>query len=52
MSEMKWLAIMTMGIFAALFTAMAVEKYTDNQCKIAYSTSTKTADEIRRLCGR
>ena len=49
--EMKWLAIMTVGIFIALFTTVAVEKYSANQCKIAYVNSGKSAEDILKLCG-
>ena len=50
--EMKWLAIMTLGIFSALFTTVAVEKYSNGQCKIAYAASSKSAEDIVKLCGR
>lgn len=50
--EMKWLAILVIGVFSGLFTAIAVDKYSENQCKIAYAASNKTAEDIVKLCGR
>jgi hypothetical protein len=50
--ETKWLAIMMIGIMAVSMGALAVEKYTQGQCKLAYAQSTKTADEILKLCGK
>lgn len=50
--ELKWFAIAMVGIMSAGMAAVAVEAYTHNQCKLAYVQSTKTADEIIRICGK
>jgi hypothetical protein len=49
--EYKWLAILVVGVFSTMFTALAVEKYSVSQCKIAYVQSSKSAEEIIKLCG-
>jgi hypothetical protein len=48
--EFKWLAILIVGAFSAMFTALAVEKYSVSQCKIAYVQSSKSAEEITKIC--
>jgi len=48
--ESKWLAIMMIGTMAAGMTAVAVESYNESQCKLAYVQSTKTAEEINKIC--
>lgn len=48
--EANWLAIMISILFMGAFTALSVETYYRNQCKIAYAQSGKSADEIVKIC--
>lgn len=48
--EMKWLAIMIIGVMTAGMTAVSIESYTKSQCKLAYAQSFKTAEEINKIC--
>lgn len=50
--DMKWLAIMVVGVVTAGMGAAAIDFYTKGQCKSAYVQSTKTADEINKICGK
>lgn len=50
--EMKWLAIMMIGVMASGMGALAVTEYQQGQCKLAYVQSTKSADEINKICGK
>jgi hypothetical protein len=50
--EMKWFAIMVAVMFSAMFAGLAFEKYTENQCKIAFAGSNHTAEEIAKVCGK
>ena len=50
--EMKWFAILVVGVFSTMFTTIAFEKYSAGQCKIAYAGTNKSADEILKLCGK
>ena len=48
--DMKWLSIMMIGIMVAGMGGMAMTEYQKSQCKLAYAQSTKTADEINKIC--
>lgn len=50
--EAKWLSIMMVGVMSAFMGAVAVDEYSQGQCKLAYAQSTKTADEINKICGK
>ena len=48
--EGKWIAIMAIGMFAAMFAGIGLSEYSMSKCKIAYVQSNKTADEIKNIC--
>ena len=48
--EFKWAAICCIVVFGGALTAMAVEKYQVNQCRIVSVQAGKTADEIAKIC--
>lgn len=48
--EMKWFAIMVVGVMAAGMSAVAIESYTKSQCKLAYVQTAKSAEEINKIC--
>jgi hypothetical protein len=50
--ETKWLAISLAVLFGGTMTAAGVTEYQKGQCKIAYVQSTKTAEEISKICGK
>ena len=47
--ETKWIVLI---VLMGWFMVLAVDRYTGNQCKIAYVQSGKSADEIVKLCGK
>lgn len=49
--EIKWITIALMVTFSGGFAAVGIEKYSGSQCKIAYAASTKSAEDILKLCG-
>ena len=48
--EFKWIMIAVAVSFSALMAPMVVDKYASAQCRIAYTQSTKTAEEISKIC--
>lgn len=48
--ESKWLAICIVGAVFGMFAPLAVSKYAESQCKIAYVQTNKTAEEISKIC--
>jgi hypothetical protein len=48
--EIKWFMIAIAVIFGGGMAAAGVGEYQKGQCKIAYVHSTKTAEEINRIC--
>ena len=48
--EIKWVAIAVAVMFGAMFGAAAFESYAKNQCRAAYASSNRTADEIAKVC--
>ena len=50
--ETKWIAICVIGFSAAMFTPLAVMEYSKAQCKVSFSQSDKSADEIVKICGK
>jgi hypothetical protein len=48
--EIKWIMTAAAVIFTAMFTAVAVDKYSESQCKQAYIQSDKTAADIIKIC--
>ena len=50
--EAKWISISIAIIFGVIGIGIGVSEYQRGQCKIAYSQSTKTAEEIKTICGK
>ena len=48
--ELKWLAVMMVGIFGAMFLGMGVETYNRQQCRIAAIEAKMTPDDIAKVC--
>ena len=48
--EMKWLTILMIGLFGAMFIGIGFEKYTEGECLKQYSQSNRSAGEIRQIC--
>jgi hypothetical protein len=48
--DMKWYAIMMIGIVACGMGAVAVIDYSHNQCRAAALQAGKSADEIKEIC--
>jgi hypothetical protein len=49
--ETKWLAIMWVGIVAAMFTPLAVSEHGKSQCRIEAIKAGVEADKINTACG-
>ena len=50
--EIKWFAIIMVSVFTSMAVSIGIEKYSEGQCKIAYASSNKSAEDIVKLCGR
>lgn len=50
--EVKWIAICVIAFAAAMMAPVTISEYTRSQCKVSYSQSDKTADEIIKICGK
>jgi hypothetical protein len=50
--ELKWLSVALIVIFGGGMLAAGTTEYQKGQCKIAYSQSTRTAEEIKNICGK
>lgn len=48
--EMKWLAIMMIGLFGSIFIGMGFESYYHQQCRIAGIQAALPADQIEKVC--
>ena len=48
--ELKWLAIMMVGIFGAMFVGLGIETYNRQQCRIAAIEAKMPADDIAKVC--
>jgi hypothetical protein len=49
-TDMKWFAIVMIFIIGIPMAGLALEKYTVNQCRIAYASTNHTAEEIAKVC--
>lgn len=49
--EMKWLAIMVIGLFGAMFMGLGAQQYGENQCRIEAIKAGVEADKIKTACG-
>lgn len=50
--EMKWLAIMMVGIMGTAMVGLGVEKYQQGQCRVAAINRNMVASEIEKVCGK
>jgi hypothetical protein len=48
--EMKWFAIMMVGIVVAMSGSVAVSKHSERNCIASFAMSDRTADEIEKIC--
>ena len=48
--EAKWLAIMAVGMFVAMFMAVGVESYSRQQCRITAIQASMPAEQIEKVC--
>ena len=48
--ELKWAMITLSVLFGGAMCAAGMGEYQKGQCKIAYVQSTKTAEEINKIC--
>lgn len=52
MIEFKWLMVTFAVIMSILILGSAVEKYTDNQCRVAAISNNVPAEKIGQACGK
>ena len=52
MTEVKLFAGIIIVIMLGLFTMVIVSSFNQQQCRAVYVTSTKTADDIVKICGQ
>lgn len=50
--EAKWLAIMAVGMFVAMFMAVGVESYSRQQCRVTAQTLGVSVMDAVKLCKR
>ena len=50
--ETNWAMIALAILFGGAMTGAVVSEYQKGQCKIAYVQSTKTSEEISKICGK
>ena len=48
--ELKWLAVMMIGIFGAMFVGMGIESYNRQECRIAAIKANMPVDDIAKAC--
>ena len=48
--EMKWLAVMMMGIFGSMFIGLGIESYNHQQCRMAAIAAKMPVDDIAKAC--
>jgi hypothetical protein len=48
--EVKWAVIVMVVLFGGMFAGLSVEKYQQNQCRIASVQAGKSADDIAKIC--
>lgn len=50
--EVKWIMIMAMVSFAAMFAAIGIGEYSKSQCQIEGIRAGLTAEAIVKTCGK
>ena len=48
--ELKWLAIMMIGIFGAMFVGLGLESHNRQECRIAAIKASMPVDDIAKAC--
>lgn len=48
--EVKWLVIMAVGMYVAMFMAAGVESYNRQQCRITAIQASLPAEQIEKVC--
>ena len=48
--ELKWLAIMIIGLFGGMFVAVGVESHYRQQCRITAIQAAMPIDQIEKVC--
>ena len=48
--EAKWLAIMMIGIFGAMFVGLGFETYNHQQCRMAGIQAKMSVEDIAKVC--
>ncbi len=48
--EAKWISIAIAAVFVAIAAENAVDRYSESQCKMAYTQSNRSADDIAKIC--
>jgi preprotein translocase subunit YajC len=44
------LVVFLVTVFGGMFSGMAYQQYTKNECRKTYANSIRTADEILKIC--
>lgn len=50
--DLKWISITMIVLFGGMFAGVSYEAKSKAECRIAFSQSNKTADEIVKICGK
>jgi len=50
--ELKWIVIGSVTVLSFMFVGIAVTEYQKAQCKIGYSWTGRSADDILKICGK
>jgi hypothetical protein len=48
--DFKWFMILIMVLIVGMFSALGVSEYNTLQCKMTLAQSSRTADEIEKIC--
>jgi len=48
----KWIAVLGVGLAAAMFAPLAVMEYSQAQCRIEAIKAQMPADDIIKVCGK
>jgi hypothetical protein len=48
--ELKWLAIMMIGLFGSMFIGLGFESYYHQQCRITAIQASMPVEQIEKVC--
>lgn len=48
--DMKWIAIMAIGMFGAMFAGIGISEHQKSQCRVAAIQAKMPVDEIAKVC--